>query len=125
MGFSNYFNSLKSGKDGRRKTDLQSIQRGLELYYQDIGRYPDPPLSDPLCHPNGCSRATYIQSLPKDPSRSDYVYVSDGSFYQLYACIENANDSGPGVNQAGYGQSCGGGPCDPCKFGVSSTNTTP
>lgn len=128
LGFSNYLNSLKAGKDGRRKADLQAIQRALETYYQDNNAFPAV-LPDTngaaFCHPSGCATSTYMQILPKDPGGSPYVYISDGISYQLYSCIENANDKGPGVKQDGYGQSCGGGACNPCKYGISSTNTTP
>lgn|SRR3989344_187327 len=133
LGFSNYLNALKSGKDARRKADLQTIQKALETYYQDNQNFPLPDSnkiptdagSGSFCHQDGCDVETYLEKLPKDPSGGDYIYVSDQSSYQLYSCIENPNDNGPGVNQTGYGQSCGGGSCDPCKFGISSTNTIP
>lgn len=128
VGFGQYNNSLRAGRDGRRKTDLQTIQRTLEEYYQDLDSYPsdsDSKIPDPLCHPSGCGTTQYIQRLPTDPGGTPYVYISDGTYYRLYACIENPNDAGPGVNQSGYGQVCGGGRCDPCRFGVSSTNISP
>lgn len=124
-GISQYYNSLKSGRDARRKADLQTVQKALETYYQDLNSYPVGAIPDPFCHPSGCSTAQYIQTLPSDPSGSPYVYDSDGTYYKLYSCIENPNDGGPGVNQAGYGQSCGVGRCQACRFGLSSTNTTP
>lgn len=133
LGFSNYMNALKSGKDARRKVDLQTIQKALETYYQDNQVFPLPdagsavPTSgNSFCHPDGCDVETYLEKLPKDPSGGNYVYVStDQTSYQLYSCIENVNDNGPGVKQGGYGISCGVNQCDPCKYGVSSTNTTP
>jgi len=124
-GIGQYYNSLKSGRDARRKTDLQSIQKGLETYYQDSGNYPIGTIPDPFCHPSGCSTAQYMQKLPNDPAGSPYTYDSDGTYYKLYSCIENPNDNGPGVNQVGYGQTCGDGRCNPCRFGISSTNTVP
>lgn len=137
FGFSSYMNSIKAAKDARRKTDLQSIQKALETYYEDNQAYPIdaggvlPDTGGALCYPlNDCTTATYLQDIPKDPYGSPYVYLStDGSDYRLYACIENANDNGPGVNQnPGYGTDCSGGNgglCDPCKFAITSTNTTP
>ena len=124
-GIGQYYNSLKSGRDVRRKSDLQSIQKALETYYQDMGSYPAGTIPDPFCHPSGCATAQYMQKLPTDPGGDAYVYDSDGTYYKLYACIENPNDGGPGVNQDGYGQICGVGRCSQCRYGVSSTNTLP
>jgi len=134
LGFSSYMNSIKSGKDARRKTDLASIQKALETYYQDNNAYPVPigtavpNTGGAFCHPLGCATVTYLQTLPNDQGGTPYYYVSTGpsyQSYQLYSCIENTNDSGPGVKQSGYGISCGAGRCNPCRFGISSTNTTP
>lgn len=124
-GIGQYYNSLKSGSDARRKADLQSIQKALETYYQDMGSYPAVAIPDPFCHPSGCPTAQYMQKLPNDPGGSPYIYDSDGTYYKLYSCIENPNDNGPGVNQGGYGQTCGVGQCQACRFGVTSTNTVP
>ena len=132
FGFSNYLNSIKSGKDGKRKTDLQTIQRALEAYYLDNQAYPAavgnavPNTGGAFCHPSGCATATYLQKLPTDTGGTAYYYISAGPSYQLYSCIENANDSGPNVKQAGYaGTNCGSGSCNPCKYGIASTNTNP
>ena len=137
LGFTSYINSLKSAKDGRRKADLQTIQKGLETYYQDNNSYPtdaagsvpvDPLEPNSFCHPSGCDVAKYLETLPKDPGGSNYVYESDGTYYKLYSCLENVNDNGPGVKQDGYGPDCSngaGGRCQQCHFGISSTNTTP
>lgn len=124
LGFSSYMNSVKSGHDARRKSDLRAIQNALELYYQDNESYPGSlPFGSSFCHPTDCDTAKYMETIPKDPSGSDYTYVSDGTTYQLYSCIENPNDSGPGVQN--YAPSCGSGVCDPCRFGVSSPNSSP
>ena len=133
-GFGSFLNSIKSGKDAHRKTDLNSIQKALELYYQDSQAYPIPvgtslPSTDgSLCHPTDCDTATYLKTLPGDVNGTAYYYNSDGTSYQLYSCLENANDTGPGVNQAGYvGTSCGnaGTRCEICRYGISSPNTIP
>ena len=121
-GLSQYYNSIKSARDARRKSDLQSIQKALETYYQDLGGYPGT-IPDPFCHPTDCATAQYMTTLPKDPSGEPYFYESDGTYYRLYACIENPNDNGPGVNQAGYTPACGIDRCNPCRYGISSTNT--
>ncbi|OGK17038.1 hypothetical protein A2774_01260 [Candidatus Roizmanbacteria bacterium RIFCSPHIGHO2_01_FULL_39_12c] len=125
LGFSSYMNSLRSGKDARRKTDLQTIQKALEEYYLDNQAYPVGSIPDPFCHPGGCATAQYLPVLPKDQGGTPYAYESsDGAYYRLYSCIENPNDAGAGVNQSGYGISCGFGICDPCRYGVSSSNVS-
>jgi type II secretion system protein G len=128
----NFITSLKKGGDARRKANLEQIQRALEMYYEDKKSYPTfnifqtPNYS--LCESaiaEFCnSEKTYMQKIPTDPvSGNNYVYVSDGQSYQLYSCIENNLDQGPGVKQTGYEQSCGG--CGSCKYGISSSNSTP
>lgn len=121
----NFLTSLKRGRDTRRKGDVEQIQKAFELYYEDLGTYPaDTVLAgDSLCHPDGCSTRTYMQALPKDPSsNTGYTYVTDssGSYYKLYSCLENTQDQGSGVNQDGWGLSCGS--CGTCKFKVESAN---
>lgn len=132
----NFITSLKKGRDARRKGDLEQIQRALEMYYEDKKAYPltaDLTFGDQLCHPDlGCdptSGKIYMQKVPNDPiSSNNYVYSTDanGTYYKLYSCIENALDQGPGVEKDGYtGKNCGNGRCNPCRYGISSPNTTP
>ncbi len=123
----NFINSLKKGRDTRRKEDLQNIQKALELYYEDKKAYPNTNqliFGSPLCETNPCgSTKTYMQLIPKDTNPAcNYYYVSDGTQYQLYSYLENDQDQGPGVKQSGYSNSCG--TCT-CKFGVSSSNIAP
>lgn len=130
----NFFNSLKKGRDVRRKADLQNVQKALELYYEDKKTYPltdQLNFGDSLCEiPSDCtSGRIYMQKLPIDPSPScQYAYVSeDGNNYYLYSSIENNQDVGPGVakdasgNQDEYSVDCG---CGNCKFGVTSSNVS-
>ena len=125
----NFFNSLKKGRDARRKQDLENIQKALELYYEDNKGYPSAVTSgSALCHPSGCNTRTYTQKIPTDPSGFTYYYLTDatGTYYKLYSCIESSLDEGAGVDQSGYSGTncaCSGGAT--CKFGVSSTNTNP
>lgn len=126
----NFINSLAKSRDARRKTDLEQIQKALELYYEDVKAYPTT-LSfgngAQLSHPTTTS-IKYMQAVPDDPSSGyDYYYDStDGTYYKLYSCIENTNDTARGVNQGGYtGTDCGGCKDTLCKYGVSSSNETP
>jgi len=132
----NFITSLKKGRDARRKADLEQIQRALEMYYEDKRAYPtaaaDPgfPFGGKLCETSSClsSEKIYMQRVPNDPISSySYKYQSDGTYYRLFSCIENALDQGPGVSQRGYNgapNNCGLG-CQTCKYTISSPNITP
>lgn len=119
----NFVNSLKKGRDAKRKADLGQIRAALELYYEDNKAYPlSVTFGGQITHPTIGSKY-YMTTVPIDPSGFDYAYDSDGTYYKLYSCIENDNDQGSGVDQGGYAESCGAG-CPACKFGISSPNTT-
>lgn len=114
----NFITSLKKGRDARRKGDLQQIQKALEMYYEDNRVYPLSITSGSELAYNG---KTYMTKVPSDPSNGCiYQYDStDGTYYKLYSYIENTEDRWQGVNQSGYGLSCG---CGNCKFGITSSN---
>ncbi len=117
----NFFSSVIKGRDSRRKQDLDSIARALELYYTDMKAYPTglPPWGTSFTNPNNTS-VIYMQKLPNDPMSPtySYCYVSDGSYYKLYANLQNTSDpkllpalvSCQGVNY---------------NYGISSPNTSP
>jgi general secretion pathway protein G len=90
----NFFSALYKGRDSRRKQDLESVTRALELYYHDNKAYPTalPSLGTPFVHPtNGA--VIYMEKLPLDPASSGlYCYNSDGKSYKLFANLENTED---------------------------------
>ncbi|HSX08901.1 MAG TPA: type II secretion system protein GspG [Candidatus Saccharimonadales bacterium] len=131
---------LQKSNDAHRKSDLEAIQRALELYYQDTGSYPASSVSYQIA-PGGTAVAwgstswsAYIDPLPKDPiAANKYAYYSPagGQSYYLYANLQRAGND-PGACNKGLacasiggtvpsGISCGG----VCNYGVSSPNTTP
>lgn len=134
----NFFQSLKRGRDTRRKADVQNIQKAIEIYYEDKNAYPpdDFLTQTKLCYFDGsaydCDKKVYMQRLPEDPTVGQYVYETDanGTYYKLYSCIENDQDTSSGIKLAvdgtqdpsGYMSGCGTGVCDACKFMVSSSN---
>lgn len=124
--WSNFSNSVIKGKDSRRKQDLQSVAKSIELYYNDMRMYPTPSQVDwgqALVNPNSSS-VIYMQKLPSEVTGSDYPYCyqsDDGSYYKIYAKLENTNDTGPGVLSVPV--SCGG--KSGYNYGISSPNTTP
>lgn len=134
----NLINSLKRGRDAKRKEDLQQIQKAIEMYYEDTKYYPpvnEVGFGSALKHPDPAIGKTYMQKLPKDPM-SAYTYqyfvdsVSGGTdnAYRIYSILENNQDEGPGTkNPNGYDPECCSscsGVDKKCKFGISSYNNT-
>lgn len=140
----NPFSQFQKANDSKRKTDLAQVQRALETYYQDNGKYPPhsavtPPLYrivrlDLTTADWGTQWQPYMNLLPKDPVGSDnYVYYSTGQSYYLYATLDRGtsdpqicknlvNKECPSI--AGNGipaNSCGG----PCNFAATSPNVAP
>lgn len=134
----NPFDQIRKSQDVTRKSDLAQIQKSLESYYQDTGRYP-PSTVDYRISANGQpvnwggAWAPYMAKLPADPDTAKkYIYYvpdASGQTYYLYASLSKSNDkqacnngnacvtvtSGPGEN------ACGG----VCNFGLTSPNVTP
>lgn len=121
----NFFTSLTKGRDSRRKQDLDGVAKSLELYYNDNKAYPLPTQilwGTAFYHPRD-STVIYMQKLPQDPSfpTSNYCYyTADGTYYKIYANMENQNDPKIIPTVA----------CPPASgvyynYGISSPNTTP
>jgi type II secretion system protein G len=126
--------SQQKARDARRKSDLKQISLALEAYYNDKGEYPVSSGGDIL----GCNGeqvctwgevftdendTVYMVEIPREPKTNRrYYYDSDGTAYQLYALLENDQDSA--IPSAGSYAStdCGIGECN---YGISSPNTQP
>jgi len=148
------FTQIKKGNDGRRKADLNQIQKALEVYYGDYKEYPYSIKSgnfyylDPITSSSpsivktqkawGASWTPYMNIIPKDTNsnKSYFYYSSDGQSYYLYASL----DRGPKDPQSCSGDVCSvppssgvtltgvGSACGSnanCDFGVSSPNVSP
>lgn len=143
MGLANFTTSQKKSRDIKRKNDLRQISLALETYYSDVGSYPTADLGTHIM--NACGAAAiqtcewgkpwkntsvapetiYMLALPSDPLQAQsYFYEStDGSYYKLYAKLENTLDADVGVSQGGYSNTdCGGG--SKCTYGISSPNAS-
>lgn len=137
IGYGSYINSLKKGRDGQRKSDLGQVQKALEAYVSDYQVYPSCSSSGQIvaCGVDGGDACVwgesfsrnvggvgtdskiYMGSLPSDPSSGvNYIYVSDGSEYQLLSVLENAQDAD---YDDSYTVSCGS---ESCKYKVVSAN---
>ncbi|MEK7550714.1 MAG: prepilin-type N-terminal cleavage/methylation domain-containing protein [Patescibacteria group bacterium] len=100
----------ESARDARRKTDIESIRSGLEMYKADCNNYPASPLSTSLIGdgtPSACAVANiYISSVPKDPAdpTRTYFYSTTGTTHILCAALEQAPVPAMGITGCG---SCG------------------
>jgi len=87
---------FQKARDAKRKADLSQIQKAIENFYQDNGKYPDvidykiKSLSAEEAVDWGTPWLPYMGALPKDPNTSkDYVYYStNGQSYYLYANLD-------------------------------------
>jgi general secretion pathway protein G len=125
---------IQKSNDAKRKSDLEQMQRALELYYQDNNKYP-PSTGNKINNISWGSVWTgYMSSLPNDPIPSHhYVYVVTNTqqTYYLYANLERGKYDPQACNAMGtacpnatansVGSSCGA----VCNYGVSSPNTSP
>lgn len=130
--------------DAQRKSDLSQIQKGLEIYYQDNGKYPPQATGCAYqiqgnngdgndCISWGEAWSPYMTKLPKDTvATKHYVYIADPSqqSYWLYANLDRggkdtqACNNGNACPNVPAGVDCGGAAV-PCNYGVSSVNVTP
>ncbi len=140
VGLGAFASSQKKARDSKRKTDLESISRAMELYYNDCGAYPTTSGSGDIvgCGNTGScntSAATctpgqqwirngiiYMQELPSDPL-GNYYYDWSSSGYVLYARLENTSDSAvphSGGTPLGYKDIwCRVSPHDQCNYGLA------
>lgn len=84
----NLSSARERARDSRRKTDLNSLQQALRLYYNDNQAFPSSNNLSSLTTPT-----IYISVLPKDPAlNTDYNYTSDTITYTIKATLENKSD---------------------------------
>lgn len=142
VGLGTFTSSQLKARDSKRKSDLRTVGDALEVYYNDFGSYPLDNGSGAIMGcgvdavqictygeiwQNSTNSTTYMVQLPEDPSGGTYYYMSDGSYYRIYAHLENENDRDvptdindeptfytlPGIGACSIGD---------CNYGRSSTN---
>jgi len=80
----------RASRDAKRKADLEQIRLALELFRDEVGRYPHRKFFYNFCNenenrwPNHSLYKKYLRKPPKDPKCPDYTYSyaptrSDGS----------------------------------------------
>jgi len=128
VGLASFLSIQVKGRDSQRKSDLNQIQKALEMYYNDNGEYPHPalPAVGGSAWEDVGKGTLYMKEIPQDPKSGAYNYSYssiDGTSYVLYARLENTQDScfATGLCKD-YGLSCGEANCN---YAMSSQNTTP
>lgn len=108
MAVASFSAAGRSGRDAKRKADIESIKQALVLRRSDVGSYPvgstasvlPTPLSDYISNP-----------FPADPFVGrPYTYVSDGSKFCVCGYLEN-----------GGGNSTTAAASSTCSFGASGS----
>lgn len=139
LGLGSFQSSQQKGRDSKRKAELKQIGVALEAYYNDKGEYPLGSSGLIAGCNNGVACAwgsqfiddrgtIYMVELPEDPrDSSSYYYDSDGTYYQIYARLENTLDADIPTSAQDEPQVFTGLLCGEleCNYGVSSGNTTP
>jgi type II secretion system protein G len=112
----------ETSRDAKRKSDVELIRSGLEIYKSDCNHYPiqngDPStvfgsslVGDGLV--SSCPATnTYINQVPTDPTSPNlhYRYSSDGVTYEVCASLEKVPATG--TVTCGSSSDCGGASCN-------------
>lgn len=109
----------EASRDSRRKSDLELIRSGIEIYKSDCNVYPTGN-GNPYTIFSGVLKGdgsivscpitnTYISAVPQDPTypTSNYYYLSDGTTYELCTTLEQTP-----TTPATCSGSCGGSACN-------------
>ena len=99
----NLAGARERARDSRRKTDLNSVQQALRMYYNDNQVFPGS-LSWGHALQSGTG-TLYMSILPLDPSSTSttstyYVYNSDSKTYYIVSQLENISDPDIASSQA-------------------------
>ena len=124
VGLGSFQSSLIKGRDAQRKHDLGQIQKALEMYLNDRGKYPTsiPNLATGGEWKDPAKDTLYMKSVPGDPKGGTYCYESDatGTYYRIYAKLENTRDPKIITPASTVCTAANG-----YNYGVSSSNMTP
>ncbi|MBU2577215.1 type II secretion system GspH family protein [Patescibacteria group bacterium] len=120
IGLSSFKASQMKARDARRKSDLQQLQRALEMYFNDNKQYKEIQGLWGTEFKDDSSGTVYMKLIPSDPSKNpQYCYIlgANGTSYKIYAKLENTEDQNIGGPFTCSAQEY--------NFGVSSSNATP
>jgi len=103
----------ESSRDARRKSDLEMIRSGLEIYKSDCNTYPDTLGTSLTGACPGPASNTYISLIPTDPLPGrlyPYLYSASTKTYTLCASLENGGTAVTGCGSCGV----------PCNYKVTN-----
>ena len=102
------YSQIAKGRDAKRKSDINYIQKALEESEKDHNCYL---MSLPACEP-GDGLAPYLDKIPCAPNKGEsYVYVADPDhptcprWYWIFSKFDNLND--PEIEKLGCTNKCG------------------
>lgn len=139
IGIGSFTQATVKSKDTQRKNDLNQISKALELFNNDIKRYPYDDGSGNMTCPGitgaegSCGNgllayilgveAVYMRDVPKDPVSGTayyYDYDEDTGGFALYARLDNledrdvveTTDAEGNTEKTDWGINCGSGNCN-------------
>jgi general secretion pathway protein G len=108
LGLRSFGSVQQKSRDSRRKQDMQSIVKALELYYNDFKHYPYDSegkimgcgmSASQVCQwgdawQNESDQTLYMSKLPVDLGGNQYYYLADaqGKSFSLFTYLENTKD---------------------------------
>ncbi len=114
----------EASRDSKRKSDLELVRSGLEIFKSDCNTYPagfgnpssvlatnSVSLTGDDSTVSCSSNNTYVSQIPSDPNfpNRNYIYSSDGSTYEICAALEQIK---VGTVTCGGSSSCGASNCN-------------
>lgn len=149
LGVRTFGSVQQKSRDTKRKQDLQSISKALEVYYNDLGHYPYADAGNIMgCGENATeaciwgdvwqnteNSTLYMSKIPQDPGGNQYFYLADseGTTYRLFAYLENSEDADIVQNLSGEPAYYSGTYCriidsilsiNTCNYVIMSSNLT-
>jgi prepilin-type N-terminal cleavage/methylation domain-containing protein len=129
ISFLGYTLQMKKARDAKRKADFEKASKILAEYWDDNDRYPGfgfpPPYTGSICNYQDLMIDLMIcDPLNKEPLVYYYETDDDGTYFRLYAKLENENDLEIYENNCYAGRCREGGLRKLANYGVSSPNTS-
>lgn len=106
VGISSFRTIQTKSRDAKRKNDLSSISKALNMYYNDVGVFPYGSLLDidSMIKASGVGFSadvngtvvTYMVEVPRETTNGveEYSYLSTtGKSFKLFSNLENENDN--------------------------------
>lgn len=81
---------MQEARVTRARTDMRTLQMGLERFHIDNGVYPRPKTWE------ADLSGTYIQTMTKDPWEREYIYSVPGSDGRAFDLLTYGRDGKPG-----------------------------